>query len=203
MFRHCVLTLGSIGLLGLLELQALAVNTLEIIGVEEDWELVVNTPDPLKASPQIITWMSPTGTCDELHFGTAFNHVQRPDFQSGGFQTKALAGEAVVEERFSENGNNLDKTDETLRWTQRMFLQDQELTFEVVQGTSQSWGSFGGPNSRVKLNAGSIINLNQYSPIRSREWSGVGYAANRVSKLELKSARLYTADGQVFTLSLE
>jgi hypothetical protein len=182
---------------------AIGVEELTIVGVEEDWEFVLAVPDPLKASPQIITWMSPTDSLDDIHFGVDLNHVQRPDFASGGFQTKAMIGGEIFDNKFSENGQNLVNDGETVRWTQRMFLNDHSVTFELTNGTSQSWGTFGGGNSRVRISQSSLTNLNQYNPLKSVEWSGVGYAANRVSHFRLLTVRLYSSNGQVQTLSLQ
>jgi hypothetical protein len=181
---------------------ATGVEELTIVGVEEDWVLVLAVPDPLKASPQIFTWMSPTDSLDDIHFGVDLNHVQRPDFASGGFQTKAMVGDVIFDQKFSENGHNLVSEGETVSWTQRMFLTEHHLSFEVTNGTSQSWGNFGGGNSRVRISASSLRNLNQYNPLKSVEWSGIGYAANRVSQFRLQNVRLYSSDGQIHTLSL-
>jgi len=174
----------------------------EIVGVEEDWEMLLGEPDTIKCSPQILTWMSPTQTLDNEHFGIDLNLVQRPDFSSGGFQTRAFDGEALVDSSFSENGDKLSHTGETIRWTQRMFLSSQQLYFEVANGLSQSWGAFGGSATRVRFPTTALLNLNNYNPNCSVEWSGVGFGANRVDYLRLKAIRLYTADGQVFTVPL-
>lgn len=172
----------------------------QIVGVEEDWELVVGEPDPEKSSPQILTWMSPTQSLDEQHFGVDFNLIQRPDFSSGGFQVRAFDNEQLIDNTFSENGDKLSYTGETIRWTQKMFLSNNQLYCEVTNGSSQSWGTFGGPATRVKfLNAG-VSNLNNYSPNSSVEWSGIGYGANRVEHFRLKTVRLFTSNGSVQTI---
>jgi hypothetical protein len=173
-----------------------------IIGVEEDWELLLGEPDAVKAAPQILTWMSPTASLDDEHFGIDMNHVQRPDFTSGGFQTKALRGESLVENSFSENGQNLTHPGDTVRWTQRMFLSGNQLSFEVTNGSSHSWGTFGGPNTRVRFTASQALNLNGYNPNLSAEWSGVGYGSNRVEYLRLKTVRLFTDDGNSYSIPL-
>ncbi len=175
----------------------------EITCVEEDWEMVLGDPDPVKASPQILTWMSPTASLDEEHFGIDMNHVERPDFTSGGFQTKALNGETLVANSFSENGDKFTEAGETIRWTQRMLLSGNQLSFEVANGSSQSWGTFGGPNTRVKFQATLLTNLNSYSPSCSLEWSGVGYGGNRVDHLRLKTVRLLASDGTVYTIPID
>lgn len=175
----------------------------EIVGVEEDWEMVLGEPDPNKSAPQILTWMSPTQTLQDQHFGIDFNLIQRPDFSSGGFQTRAFDGETLIESRFSESGDKLSHAGESIRWTQRMFLLNNQLSFEVANGTSQSWGTFGETSTRVIFNTSRVSNLNNYSPNRSLEWSGIGFGANRVAYLRLKTVRLFTVDGNVNTVSLD
>ncbi len=175
----------------------------EIVGVEEDWEMVLGEPDPNKSAPQILTWMSPTQTLEDQHFGIDFNLIQRPDFSSGGFQTRAFDGETLIESSFSKNGDKLSHTGESIRWTQRMFLLNDQLTFEVANGTSQSWGTFGDASTRVNFHTSHVSNLNNYSPNRSVDWSGIGFGANRVDYLRLKKVRLFTVDGNVHTVSLD
>jgi len=41
----------------------------QVVGVEEDWEVVLREPDPEKSSPQILTWISPTQSLEGQHFG--------------------------------------------------------------------------------------------------------------------------------------
>ncbi len=172
----------------------------QIVGVEEDWEVVMGEPDPGKSSPQILTWMSPSQSLDGQHFGVDLNLVQRPDFSSGGFQVRAFDNEALIDNAFSENGDKLSHAGETIRWTQKMFLSNNQLYCEVTNGSSQSWGTFGGPATRVRFLNVEVSNLNNYSPNHSAEWSGVGYGANRVEHFRLKTVRLFTSDGDVHTV---
>ncbi len=172
----------------------------QIVGVEEDWELILGEPDPDKSSPQILTWMSPTQSLDEQHFGVDFNLIQRPDFSSGGFQVRAFDNEGLVDNTFSENGDKLSHTGETIRWTQKMFLSNNQLYCEVTNGSSQSWGTFGGSATRVRFLNVEVPNLNNYSPNCSVEWSGVGYGANRVEHFRLKTVRLFISDGNIHTI---
>ncbi len=174
-----------------------------VVGVEEDWEVVLREPDPEKSSPQILTWISPTQSLEGQHFGVDLNLVQRPDFSSGGFQVRAFEDEKVVDNSFSENGDKLSHPGETIRWTQKMFLANNQLYCEVTNGSSQSWGTFGGPATRVRFLDAEVVTLNSYSPNRSAEWSGVGYGANRVEHFRLKTVRLYTSDGNVHTVPVD
>lgn len=167
-----------------------------VVRVEEDWELVVETPDPLQDAPQVSTFMSPFDSLDELYFGVDLNHAQKANYDGGGFQTKAMNGSTLMADALSFAGDNLSQSGEVVRWTQLMAIVDQELVFAIKNGTSQSWGSFGGPETLVRQ-AAPLSHLNNYTPYRSAEWSGVGFASNRVASLKLTRVRYFLDDGNV------
>lgn len=171
-------------------------DNFEIIKVEEEWSLVVETPDPLQDAPQISTWMSPSSSMDGAYFGVELNHAERPAYRGGGFQTKAMIDSKQRDDRVDHQGEKLYVPGETIRWTQSLAISNGELIFSIKSGVSQSWGTFGGPSTEVKL-ATSLTNLNEYSPILSAESSGVGFAANRVASLKLVKIRVFTSRGGV------
>jgi hypothetical protein len=166
----------------------------QIIRVEEDWELVVETPDPLTDAPQVSTWMFPSNDQSDGHFGVDLNHAQRPDYEGGGLQTKSYLGEALVDDKLENPGSNLNSNGESVRWTQLIAIVGNELVFAVKNGQSSSWGSFGGPSTAVKLSS-NLSNLNDYSPSRSIQSSGIGFAANRVGSLKLVRIRAFLSNG--------
>lgn len=172
-----------------------------IVRVEEEWELEVTTPDPLQYSPQISTWMSPSDSLDNEHFCANFNHAQKVDYSGGGFQTNAYHGNALMDEKVNRGGVKLSSNGEKIKWTQVMAIINQELVFAIKDGTSQSWGDFGGPDSLVRFST-SLSNLNGYRLNKSVEWSGVGFASNRVALLKLAKVRYFTDQGQVLESSV-
>lgn len=172
-----------------------------IIRVEEDWQLEVTTPDPLQYSPQFSTWMSPSDSLDDEHFCANFNHAQKSGYPGGGFQINAFQGTALMDESLHRSGVTLSSNGESVRWTQVMAIVNDELVFAIKNGTSQSWGDFGGPETLVRFSS-SLNNLNRYHPSRSVEWSGVGFAANRVAFLKLAKVRLFTDQGLVLETSV-
>jgi len=174
-------------------------NTPQIIRVEEDWELIVNTPDPNRDAPQISTWMSPTNSLGGDHFGVDINHAQRAGYAGGGFQTKRMNASQLVEDRCENIGAKLQVEGETIRWTQLLAIIEQDVVFAVKNGTSTSWGNFGGPDTLIRIPI-SPRNLNGYDPNLSCESSGVGYALNRVASLKLLRIRLYTNQGITETI---
>lgn len=167
-------------------------NPPKIIRVEEDWELIVSTPDPNRDSPQISTWMSPSKTLEGDYFGVDINQAQRANYAGGGFQTKRMNGSQLIDDRCKNIGVKLQVEGETIKWTQLLAIIEQDVVFAVKNGTSESWGDFGGPETliRVPFLQG---NLNGYNLNLSCESSGVGYALNRVASLKLLRVRLYTS----------
>jgi len=83
---------------------------------------------------------------------------------------------------------------ETITWTQTMALSEGTLTFQVVNGQSQTWGSFGSESEAIALST-RLSNLNGYNPMVSIGNSGVSFASNLVTSLTLKSIRWYNASG--------
>lgn len=181
--------------------KALAAEDGKIIRVEEDWVLVVETPDPLQDAPQVSTWMSPHHSLTEDYFGVDFNHAQRSGYDGGGFQTKAMHDATVIDERLLNHGQNLNIVNETVKWTQVLAIDNRKLIFSIKNGSSISWGSFGGSDTEIRRPT-SMDNLNSYNPKISCESSGVGYAANRVASLKLSKIRLVTETGQSFEVVL-
>jgi hypothetical protein len=70
------------------------------------------------------------------------------------------------------------------------------LSFDIVNGSSMTWGSFGGGDLHVSLPT-ELANLNDYNPAVSVGNSGVGYAGNRVISLVLRAVRVYSNDGLI------
>jgi len=174
----------------------------DIVQIEEEWELKVLSPEPSLEAPQVSTWMSPTPTLDGIHFGMDFNHTNHNEDSKGGLQTKALDGDALMDEKITSESTKLEHEGEVVRWKQVMSLHDGRLYFSIKDGTSQSFGAFGGSGTRVSVNA-TVSNLNQYSPQSSMEWSGVGFAANRVSYLRLVRVRKLDGQGNVTEVQFE
>ena len=78
-----------------------------------------------------------------------------------------------------------------------MSLRTDSLLFEVRNGQSETWGSFGdeeGLRQSVPFNSGT---LEGYSPQSSVKNSRVGYARHRVKRYELKRVRYILDNGEV------
>jgi len=189
----------SIGLLGftLFSFASDRAAALDVVLVEEHWELHVGGPDVGRSAPQLTMLMSPTASTDSDFFLVNLNHWTIPDYEPGGIQVHRWLGDNVKAAAHSSNYAPLAADAEIISWVQRMSIAGGQLKFEVVNGNSQSWGSFGG-NGQLKLtHATALTRLNDYHPSVSLSHSGVGYAGNRVSVFVLKRLRWITSDDEM------
>ena len=83
-----------------------------------------------------------------------------------------------------------------MTWSQNISLQNGQLSFQVRDGNSETWGQFGGSDLSLTV-ATSLTSLNSYRPAVSLSESQVGYAQNRVGSLTLTKLVWVTDDGQV------
>ena len=167
-----------------------------IVRVEEDWEMVVGEPDPGRDAPQVTCVISPLGNVGSLYATFELNQQGLPTFTAGGLQLQIWDGEAPLSDRGFPNNAMLAQPGETVRWTQCMEVDDGSLNFEITNGTSTTWGNFGGQGYlKASINT-TLTSLDAYDPAVSVEHSGVGYAANRVQSLVLKRVRVYTSTGE-------
>lgn len=167
-----------------------------VVSVEEHWELHVSQPDPDRSAPQTTMVMSPTDDLDGNYFLFTLNHSTVPHYRAGGLQTQHWDGSTLVDNQVAEAGHALAHNDEVVTWVQRLSLEDGTLTFQVVSGASETWGSFGGEDLALSV-ATSLNGLNGYRPSVSLTESEVGYADNRVVSLVLKKLVWVTDDGAV------
>jgi hypothetical protein len=167
--------------------------------IEEDWELVIAAPSPNSDAPQITCTVSPLRDVDSFHATFIVNNHDVPTFAAGGLQMQAWNGKTLLASKRAPNQAVLATPGETIRWTQVMRLTDDGLQFQVVNGSSTTWGNFGNDwTLQTTVDAG-LANLNGYSPDISAQQSGVSYAGNRVQSLTLKRVRAYSANGLLGT----
>lgn len=169
----------------------------QIVRVEEDWELVVSTPDPGTDGPQVICVSSPVEGMGSLHANFELNLRSLPTFAPGGLQLQVWNGETPVGHGQAPNTAVMQTPGETVRWTQTMQVSGGMLIFEIVGGSSATWGSFGGQGYLKAIVATSLADLAGYSPQVSARYSGVSYAGNRVASLVLVRVRRIDQNGQV------
>jgi len=167
-----------------------------IIRVEEDWELVLNEPDGNVDSPQFHTIMSPEDDLYRNYAQVLWNYRETPGFTPGGVQLQSYDDDVILQRRSIEF-QKLDTVAETLRWTQALSTDGVILTFEVLNGTSTTWGAFG-RDMRLDSSTG-LSNLSTYDPAVSVESSCITYGSNRVDSMKITQVRYYGPSGLLHT----
>jgi len=167
-----------------------------VVLVEEHWELKLTTPDFERSAPQITMVMSPAANIDGLHFLFTINHLTVPDYQPGGMQVQLWNHDELVEDSVADSSGSFEHQDETIRWVQRLWLDDGVLNFQVREGSSETWNTFGGDDLTLHTTT-QLNSLNKYRPAVSLAESQVGYAENRVNSLTLTKLVWVTDDGEV------
>jgi hypothetical protein len=166
----------------------------QVVEIEEHWELAIGEPDAPMSAPQATLVMSPNGNLEGQYFLVTINHRNVPDYAPGGVQVRLWNDDAPVAVE-SFGASTLDQTNDTIRWVQRLHVQDGTLSFQVVDGSSLAWGGFGGESLSLSTPT-ELSSLNGYRPAISIGESQVGYAGNRVQHLTLTKLVWRTADGE-------
>jgi hypothetical protein len=176
-------------------------NAIDIVAIEEHWELSVGEPDEGSSSPQVCMVMSPTGDLNSDYFMFTINHHGAPEFAPGGMQVQQWCGDSLIDSRSGPQQEALAHSDEVISWVQRTSLEDGSLTFEIVSGDSSSWGHFGGQGYLRLVISTFLSNLNGYLPAISLNESGVSFAGNRVRSLTLTKLRWTDSAGHSYELN--
>lgn len=173
----------------------------KVVWVEEQWELSIGEPDTGRSAPQATMVMSPNGNLSSTYFLFNLNCRTLPNYQQGGVQVQRWEGNSVVGSGTGSIDEPLSQSEDTVKWTQRISLHDGQITFEVVDGSCDSWGQFGNDGSLKLTSETSLNSLNAYKPAISLNESQIGYADNRVKSLTLKKLVWQTDDGQTHQLN--
>lgn len=171
-----------------------------VLRVEEDWKLILNEPDEGVDSPQFHTVMSPYGDVDSTYAQVLWNYREAPDYREGGVQLQCYDGDYLLRRRSIEYGQ-LSTRAESITWTQALETTGFEIVFEVFNGSSDTWGSFG-HDMRISSEV-SIAGLSYYDPKVSQQNSCITYGSNRVDKLVITQVRWYGATGLIAVDSTE
>lgn len=168
-----------------------------IVRVEEDWQIEMGVPDPAADAPQIIFAISPYSTLGSTHAVFELNHRTLPSYSAGGMQLQSWVNNMPYVYNNFPNSSVCMTDNEVINFTMRMSSGGGSITFEVINGTSTTWGSFGG-QGYLKTSVSYPFNtLWGYSPQTSVDNSRIGYASFRVRKLVLKEVRYYSSSGLV------
>src|SRR5262249_19484264 len=160
--------------------------------VEEDWKVEVNIPDPDNQAPQIITSVSPNGSVVGLHAVFELNHKTMPDYSAGGMQLQGWWDEEVSSYHTSSHTELLNREDETITYTVAMSVADGQMKFEIKNGNSSTWGTFGKGHFYLSMPT-DMTSLDSYDSSTSLTNSRVGFASYRVGKFSRVAVRKYSA----------
>lgn len=168
--------------------------------VEEDWVLVIATPDTSSNGPQVTTSMSPSGDLTVGPF-VAFdlNYREYPSYTPGGVQTQVWSSNQLLTTS-TQGSNQLNTANESITWTQFLSLSGGTVTYGVNNGQSVTWGKFGQGNGLLNVTfPSSLSSLSGYSPDVSVAHSGATWESNHVSSLSLVQVRYYSGGQLILT----
>lgn len=174
----------------------------DISKVEEDWVIEIGEPNADEVSPQIFVVSTPSGTLDGKHAVFEINNLVLPNFYGGGLQFQTWNGETNIGECHHSNFNALATQGEQITFTLKMRVTDGQVTFNVLNGHSTTWGDFGGDSLKLSHNS-DVSDLTGYSPDKSVKFAKVGFGGNRVTKFVLKEVRYYYLGNLVTTDTTE
>lgn len=166
-----------------------------IVRVEEDWVMVLNEPNYSTDAPQLHTMMSPYPEIGSFYGQISWNYRDQPEYRSGGMQMSLWNDEEFLARRNLEWAR-LDTVAETVTWTQVLDLDSGYVYFRVENGSSVTWGAFGGALTTVSA-LYDLADLNGYIPDVSVENACITFGANRVDLLAMVSVRYYDENGLV------
>ena len=171
-----------------------------IYKVEEDWEMVINEPDPSNYSPQVTLYTSPSVNLDDVYFQLQMNYAADAGFSAGGFHVAAVKNDEILDEARSDTRRVLAIDGDHVRWTSVMAVIHNKVLFAIKDGTGAEWGAFGGPDYLVKMTSSPVPDLSEYHPQQSLENVDIGFGANRVQSLTLLQVRVFYTDGRTATV---
>lgn len=162
--------------------------------IEEDWELILNTPDGATGSPQIAFEMTPEAG-SPLTGIFLINDRDTPNFLAGGVQVQLWNGDTNTATA-DFGSTTLANVDEKITFTLYMDRQTAgQLKYGVLKGQCTTWGDLG----KAPLNVSCPDTMNtftNYLSANSVSNAQIMLGANRVKSLKLIQVRKYYVKGQ-------
>ncbi len=169
----------------------------DIVAVEEEWTLLVDIPHGDRSSPQLSFVISPLPHTNSWFATFLINQRTVPENAGGGLELQLWNGPQRLTHATLPDVASLQTEGERIQWTQSMSLANNgTLTFQVSQGHSTTWGTFGQGSSLQVATATNLTNLNDYTPNTSAAQAGIDFGANRVRRLILNKVRIRTRQHQ-------
>ncbi|WP_345322108.1 hypothetical protein [Novipirellula rosea] len=158
--------------------------------VEEEWQLNLNSPNASRSSPQLNCMISTIGVSESYYTILLINQNA---FGGGGLELQLWNGLVMLDSSGLGTFASLATADEKIQWTTRMELDSNGLLkVQILNGTSTTWGKFGGKSNLLVSTQTTLANLNTYDPNITANSSGVEFGNQRVNKLILRKVRVYT-----------
>lgn len=166
----------------------------DIVKVEEDWSLDIANPEPAADCPQVVTVFGPADPSAGTHAILELNHGTLPDYGEGGMQLQAWYGDYLIGYHSQFAPAELNFAIEQVTYTTATRVRDGMLHLYVKNGSSLTWGPFGGWESmRISMSTWRT-DLNDWDAQNSINHSRVAYGANRVNNFVRTAVRYYIAD---------
>jgi len=208
--RHRIGMLGGIALLAVIAATVTGgsltaqVNGTDVYRIEEDWQLVIGTPDNDLVVPQVTCTISPADM-NTAYCAFDVNFHSQPGWSAGGMQVHTWDPSDPIEYSNAVASGTMNTANETVTWTQTMSLNPNTSTirFQVINGNSTTWGNFGGNpvdgfSGHLVLSINTALpNLNSYDPNVSLDNSGVSFGGNEVISQTLMAIRYIDINGKV------
>jgi hypothetical protein len=165
-----------------------------ILRIEEDWVAYIRNPNADTCAPQIVNFLSPTGTTIGPYGLIELNHASAPAFHSGGFQVQSWISEMPYHDVRSYEIRKLSLDYDKTSYTVAMEMDGDQLRFTVKNGRSRTWGMFAedGVSATVPR---SNHDLSNYDPQASVNNTTINVGAHRVEMLVQTETRYYSATG--------
>jgi hypothetical protein len=167
-----------------------------IVRIEQDWILVVSSPDSNRCSPQLYFQMFPESGGD-VCCQFLLNYNDQPTFSAGGVQIQVWQNDTVLDGADNNpNQSVLTGENETVTFTLVMEIRGSRLWYSAINVSSSSWGDV----SRLAVStAYDPSSFASYKTDDTVAKSGILLGSNRVTALTLKAVRKIDLSGNVQT----
>ena len=167
-----------------------------VIRVEEDWEIKIETAVPDRNTPEMVTSIGPVADDSEAVVSLLINHATYPSYNSGGVQLQVWRNDQLLGISNFAQSKQLATANEVIRFTLVMALEGGKLRYQVIDGTSSTFGTFAGDGIDAST---SLTSLSGYSPKDSIRRSVVSVGGNRLAKYQINQIR-YSTEGSTEVL---
>ena len=168
-----------------------AAPTSNAMVIEEEWKLVLDTPNTTGDSPQFCTSFD---LGNGSYFVTTWNFRTWPSYVAGGIQLQVWDNGEMINAA-TVNLAELNVNGDTITWTHVYRVQGTDVDMRIVGVNSQTWGNNINTTSVSKANA-NVANFNQYDPQKSCGESGISLGANRVNWFGMTAVTVYDERGR-------